>query len=312
MKIVLYGTRGSTPGMPRGSHQYGGNTTCLRIVSDCIPNEFGFAVDAGSGFVQLSRDLMKEGKKNVAVLFTHWHHDHTQGLCLAPHTFASESFHVWGPQEHNFGPRRTLETLFKSPLFPVDFPKLAHRFKLRALENIGTQVFIVHPKGGFVLMGLQHFTQAKRQVAFPNGKFDLGECLVVRMWKTAHPEYTVSYRIEERPTGKVFVFLTDQEKQATIGSELRAHLSGADLLVMDAQYPESLYPVFAGFGHGTPEYCAETAAIVGVNRLGLTHHDPTATDDDIDRRVLEASVKARALKHEADIFACADYMTLDI
>ena len=61
MEVLVYGTRGSTPGQPRGSTIYGGHTTCLRIKSGCLPQGMALAIDAGSGFVDLSKDALKEG-----------------------------------------------------------------------------------------------------------------------------------------------------------------------------------------------------------------------------------------------------------
>ena len=316
MRVKLYGTRGSTPGQPRGSHRYGGNTTCLRIISDCIPADTGFAVDAGSGFFDLSKDLLKEGTRKIATVFTHWHHDHSQGLCLAPHTFIGDSFTIWGPQEHSVGPRQVLQRIFAPPLFPVPFAEVAHRFKFKSLESIGTQVLVIHPVGGFALLPVNTFRALEtthEQIAFRSGRFDIKECMIVRMHKTVHPEYTISYRFEERPTGRVFVFLTDQEKQSASPASLRRHLAEADLLVMDAQYAEARYLETAGFGHGTPEYCVQTAIDAHVGRLGLTHHDPNATDDDIDMRLAEALAYAKErMGAPNSIFACADYMELDV
>jgi ribonuclease BN (tRNA processing enzyme) len=314
MQIDMYGTRGSTPGQPRGSHAYGGNTTCLRVKSDCIPAGYAFAVDAGSGFVQLSQDVLGEGIRKLALIFTHYHHDHTQGLFLAPHTFMAEEIQVWGPREHGIGPSEVLSTLMRSPYFPVDFPKVKHRFHLHPMDEIGIKVLVIHPEGGFHLLPIDKYRQAEvngRQLAFQKGRYAIAECLVVFMYKTTHPEQTISYRFEEKPTGRTFVFLTDHEKTAAYPVDMLSHLRGAHLLVQDGQYSESVYQKSsAGYGHATPEYCVETMIAACIDRMGITHHDPKATDADIQQRVEEARSHAKKLGREIPdeyIFACADY-----
>jgi ribonuclease BN (tRNA processing enzyme) len=137
------------------------------------------------------------------------------------------------------------------------------------------------------------------------------------MYKTAHPEYTVSYRFEERPTGKVFVFLTDHENTDGFPNNLLHHLRGADLLVQDGQYSDEVYRArTSGFGHGTPEYCVKLAQRASVKRLGITHHDPDASDVDVEQRIVEAKQFAgeveSSLEFIENIFVCADYQTIEV
>lgn len=297
-QVKMYGTRGSTAGQPRGS-VYGMHTTCLRILSDRIPTDWALAVDTGSGFPDLSKDLFQEGKKKVCVVYTHWHWDHTIGLPLAPHTFGAEEFLVFGPKEHKVGPREILSSLMTAPVFPVEFAKLQHRFTFKPLEKIGTQVLVIHPEAGFHLLPIHVYNKALGNGrtfdvrAF--GKVRIDECLTVFMYKTDHPEYTVSYGFFEGSTKRKLVFLTDHEAMSAHPSDLLNHVTGAHVLIQDAQYSKVQYEKGgkAGFGHGTPEYCADLAIAAGVERLYLTHHDPDATDDDIDARVAEAAQYAR-------------------
>lgn len=317
MEIILYGTRGSVPISNHDSVRYGGNTTSVRITSVCLPQSHALVVDGGSGYVPLCADLLRERIFVVDIFFTHYHHDHTQGIPLAPHTFMPTAFmNLWGPEEYGAGPQAMLEGVMRPPYFPVAFAKVRHRFNCHNLKTIGTQVLVVHPEGGFQLIPVHIFEQAERlgkQLVFGKARFPVGECLVIRMYKTAHPEYTVSYRFEERPTGRVFVFLTDHEVTAAVPGDLKRHLKGAHLLVQDAQYSRVRYESStAGFGHGTPEYAVELALEAGAGRLGLTHHDPAATDSDIDARTTEARRHAESLGHPLDIFACFDYQIVEV
>lgn len=322
MKIRAMGTRGSIAISNPNILKYGGNTTCLGIESDCLPKGQALGVDMGSGYVPYSGSQLKQGVLHINVCVTHWHHDHTVGLPMAPHTHAPPcKTTIWGPAEHGVGGKQVARTLMKAPFFPVDFKKIEHKFKFVDLQHIGTQVIVVHPKGGFKLFNVHEFEEMVQsgpavQLPFGKRKFFLEECLVIRMLKTTHPEYTVSFRFEEKPTGQVFVFLTDHENTDGMPLDLVRHVSGADLLIQDGQYARTVYEkMTAGWGHGTPDYCARLAATGKVKRLGLTHHDPNATDADVDQRVQDA--RDWLIEHDhpalaANTFGCADYQLFDL
>lgn len=318
MRIKTYGTRGSTPVARPEILRYGGNTTCLRVLSSCLPVDTALLVDAGTGIVPASFDLLKEGVQRILLLMTHYHHDHTQGFPLAPHTYVkSVPIDVYGPREHGIGPRQALETIMSAPFFPVDYARVGSHITCHDMDTIGTDVLVIHPQNGARLVRLDEFEQLAEQGGMRNGpgRIALDDCLVVRMHKTVHPEYTVSYRFEERPTGKVAVLLTDHENTDSLPRDLRTHLSGADLLIQDAQYTRRHYETStAGFGHGTGDYSARVMKECGVGRLGQTHHDPMADDPGVDEIVDEARawlVANGAASLGENVFACADYQEIE-
>lgn len=319
MKIKTYGTRGSTPVARPEILRYGGNTTCLRVLSRCLPAGTALLVDAGTGFVPASFDLLQEGVKRILLLMTHYHHDHTQGFPLAPHAYVkSVPIDVYGPREHAIGPRQAFETIMSAPFFPVDFARIGSHITCSDLDNIGTHVLMIHPRAGTQFVRLDEYEQLVNRGSLQDGpdRIAVDECLVVRMHKTVHPEYTVSYRFEERPTGKVAVLLTDHENTESLPADLRMHLSGADLLIQDAQYTRRQYDTStAGFGHGTGDYSARVMKECGVRRLGQTHHDPMANDPDVDGIVDEARAWLTANGAPAlceRVFACADYQEIEV
>lgn len=320
MRISIYGSRGSINASRPDSVGFGGHTTSLRIESDCIPKDTAMLLDAGSGVVEAMKQSLKEGLLNVAILFTHWHFDHVLGLFMGAHTHHPKAkLRIWGPVEHGFGPSKVFETLMAPPFFPRPYAEVRSRFQCENLENVGTEVMVVHPEGGFHKLPLHVFEKAERdgkQLSLGKNRYPIAECLVIKMHKAAHPDYTISYRIEERPTGKVFVFLTDHENTDGLPMALRQHVQGANLLIQDCQYLRARYDKFtAGFGHGTPDYCAKLATTCSAQKLGLTHHDPDASDEDIRNRLEEVKKAARDLGNEAlveNIFACADFTTIEV
>jgi hypothetical protein len=87
-------------------------------------------------------------------------------------------------------------------------------------------------------------------------------------------------------------------------------LSGADLVIHDAQYTAAEYDAKVGWGHSTVDYAVTVARKAGAKRLALTHHDPTRTDADID--AMMAAIRARADFGDMEVFAAAEGETLTL
>jgi ribonuclease BN (tRNA processing enzyme) len=178
-------------------------------------------------------------------------------------------------------------------------------------------VLVIHAEGGQNLLtveSLERLTAEGAPVSFPNGThFKLTECLVITMNRSHHPERTISYRFEERPSGQTFASLTDHENQDGIPTRLTTHLQKADLLVMDTQYTRKKYEeMTAGWGHATPDYSARVAKRVGAKALGLTHHDPASSDAQVDEIVETARTTLADDGITIPVFGCQDYMAVDI
>jgi phosphoribosyl 1,2-cyclic phosphodiesterase len=126
-------------------------------------------------------------------------------------------------------------------------------------------------------------------VEFKN--FTAGETLVLRPGlevRTAalnHPGGATAYRIEW--AGKSLAYTTDTEHRAEgIDAALQSLVSGADMMIYDANYTDEDYPRHRGWGHSTWQEGVKLAQSAGVRRLVLFHHDPARTDamlDDIAR-----------------------------
>ena len=318
MRVTFYGTRGSCPVSHTSKIRYGGNTTCLRIESSCLPAGQWLAVDAGTGIVPLSADFVQDGGQEVTILQTHYHHDHTQGLALSTFPYLKQvPVHIYGPKDQGIGPREVYQALMQPPYFPVDLHEVGSHVHCLEIEHPNSTVLVIHPQGGRKLLTVEAFERAVNnggQIPFSQGtKFAVSECLVVAMHRSNHPERTIVYRFEERPSGLVFVFVTDHENQDGVPVRLSTHLRGADLLVMDTQYTRQKYEAMtAGWGHGTPDYTARVAKVVEAKALGLTHHDPASSDALVDE-IVETARKALAADGVTiPVFGCRDYMVVEI
>ncbi|TAK95057.1 hypothetical protein EPO05_05385 [Patescibacteria group bacterium] len=273
-------------------------------------------LDAGSGFVPLSYDLLREGGiEEVVVLFTHYHHDHTQGLFLSPLIFMKNmGLRLVGPLQNGVDPKQMLEDLMRPPYFPVHHREVDSHIVCKGLEFPKTWLGLFHPQGGGRLMEVDAYEKLLlkgRFLPIGKGQYPVSECLVVTMRIANHPEQTITYRFEERPTKKTFVLLTDHENQSGLPLDVQKHLQNADVIFMDAQYNDATYQKrTSGFGHGTPRYCVRVAKQVGAKRLGLTHHDPNAKDTDVDAILAEARTEPGS--EDLDVFLCADYQEIDV
>lgn len=82
----------------------------------------------------------------------------------------------------------------------------------------------------------------------------------------------------------------------------------ASLLFHDAQYHEPEYEKKRGWGHSTVQDAVDLAMDAGVKRLGLFHHDPERSDDEIDFQVEWCRNYIQEKGSPLECFACAEGM----
>ena len=71
VRVKFHGTRGSVL-QPNNTVRYGGHTSCYEVVTD----EFQIILDTGIGF----QDVTIDPDRITIILYSHFHHDHIQGL----------------------------------------------------------------------------------------------------------------------------------------------------------------------------------------------------------------------------------------
>lgn len=245
MIVTFWGVRGSVPVPGPGTVRYGGNTSCVGV-------EVGsrlLVLDAGTGIRALGEAL--EGPREIAVLLSHRHADHLQGLPFFAPLFDPEGTVsvLDGPAEDRWSP---LE-VFDGVRVPLDPGRLGAGVR-RVGE--GAETFLAR-------WGIRVRTLALR-----------------------HPGGSTGYRIEHG--GRSFVHVTDNElgeedSDAPFFQACAEFCRGADLLCHDAQYLREEMPRRRGRGHSSVERVCELAAEAAVGRLVLFHHDPSRTDEEMDR-----------------------------
>ena len=284
MRIRIWGCRGSIPSPGSTTLRYGGNTTCLEIRTS---RGQLIIVDAGSGVRNLGRFLSQENDlPPIRFFFTHSHWDHLAGFPFFQPAYSGLSSITFcsGPHAQDFL-RSCLTHQMEAPYFPVDFKLLGAKFDFRCERP--------HMEPGHCrLDGLEI-------------------CPIL----LSHPNGGYGYKFIEQ--GKTFVLLTDNELgfQHEGGLNREQYVDfcrGVDLLFHDAQYTEEEYKLTCGWGHSTFTDATDLAIEAGVKRLGLFHHDPNRTDDDLDRQVEFCQERIRRVGSEVECLAIAEEMLIEL
>jgi phosphoribosyl 1,2-cyclic phosphodiesterase len=271
MKVRFWGVRGSfaTPG--DSFLRYGGNTTAVEVTAD---NGSRLLIDLGTGATELAKELMKgpfaQGQGQLPILLSHTHLDHIQGLpFFTPFFIKGNQICITGIESAELSLAQTLQ----SQLNP-------HYSPLYGLENLAAGVTIkgVAPGSSLPVPGFE-----VRAALMPHGRMAV-----------------LSFRITA--DGKTLVYMSDVEHPASGASADALVLArDADLLIHDAMFSDFEYQTRKGWGHSAISAAVTTAERSGARRLALFHHNPDATDAEIDALTNEAQSDT-----EIPLFAAAE------
>ena len=292
MKVRFWGTRGSiaTPG-PDTVH-YGGNTSCVEVTTDAGAC---FILDCGTGARALGAELMAHAPKPIVatILVTHTHWDHIQGFPFFAPLFVPDSrVSVYGPEGSGQSLREALSGQMEYTYFPIDIGQLPATINFQELSE---------------------------------GTHEIGGARIIAQYLN-HPSMTLGYRIEA--DGASVVYLCDHEPfsetfwhdkfapghtDSIVHEGDRRHASfmtGADLVIHDAQYTPEEYPTKKNWGHSTYVYAVGMATIAQVRHLALTHHDPN--HDDAFVADIEKRARAYAQQCGNSVEVCCAYEGLEL
>jgi phosphoribosyl 1,2-cyclic phosphodiesterase len=208
-------------------------------------------LDGGSGMQRLGKVITPEIKE-LHILLTHLHIDHTMGLgFFQPMYNPNIQVHIWGPNTVLEPLLHRLRRYFSPPLFPV---------RMNELPNHP----IIHEVG--------------------NSEFTIGD-LQVKSAYICHPGPTLGYRVTDG--NAVFAYMPDHEP--ALGSSNFPHdpewMSGfeiaenADLLFHDGQYTHAEYMPKIGWGHSSVNDAIAFGEACKVKKMAIFHHDPLNSDE---------------------------------
>jgi phosphoribosyl 1,2-cyclic phosphodiesterase len=230
----------------------GGNTACVEVTTGNNDTEV-VIIDAGSGIRLLGEKLMKgpcgRGQATIHLFLSHTHWDHIQGLPFFLPAFIPGNrlniYHI-----HDTVPA-TLSEQMKPTTFPVSLDYMQSTI----------QFIPLNVKEGLNLANLH-----------------------VTTLELPHPGRAYAFRFEHQ--GAVFVYASDAEYKRLDEVHLQPFLhfySGADVLIFDAQFTLREAFLKEDWGHSSALIGADLAGRAGVKRLILFHHDPTNSDQDLEK-----------------------------
>jgi phosphoribosyl 1,2-cyclic phosphodiesterase len=221
--------------------KYGGNTTCFELQFD----RFQIFFDTGSGFQNASLESSKE----ILILFSHFHHDHIQGLAfnkylLAPEIKTSISSALVNSENLN----KIVRDYFSGAYFPLDL-----------FENLKNVTF-------------PDFTATQKR---------LGEHFRIEAIKLAHPGGSFGYSVQT--DNKKFVFLGDNEFTTSQSEELEKFIEKADIVIWDGMFTKKELQSKGGWGHSSIEQGIDFLSNVNCGEIIISHHAPYRTDSELDK-----------------------------
>jgi len=255
VRLLICGTRGSTPSPGPAFIRYGGQTSCIAVArGDDDPH---LVLDGGTGLRRLTKFL--DGRTFTgSILIGHLHWDHTHGL---PFFRAGDQpdarVRVMIPSQGDAA--EVMARAVSPPHFPVRLEELRGTWTVESLEPGTLDV------EGFTVTALDIPHKLSRTYGF----------------RVSDGPSSIAYMSDHWPTsiGPGTDGFGDYHETAL------ALADGVDILIHDAQYTSEEFPARADFGHSAIEYAIGLGRKAGAKSVMLFHHDPDRTDDDLDQIV---------------------------
>lgn len=253
MRLLICGTRGSTPAPGSAFVRYGGQTSCVAVAhGDEDPS---LILDAGTGLRNLT--TMMDGRAfQGTMLIGHLHWDHTHGIPFFRSGDRPESrVRLMIPEQGDAS--AVMARAVSPPHFPVTIEQLNGSWTIESLQP-GT-----HQLEGFEVLALDIPHKASRTFGF----------------RVSDGTSSIAYLSDHAPAN-------DGDGPDGFGlyhDAAMALCEGVDLIIHDAQYTAEEFPVRKDFGHSAVDYAVALGKKAGAKGVLLYHHDPDRTDEQVDR-----------------------------
>ncbi|MFA7577194.1 MAG: MBL fold metallo-hydrolase [Candidatus Muiribacteriota bacterium] len=249
MIINCFGARGSIPVSGKQFLEFGGNTTCIEVVSE---NGDRVIIDGGTGIKTIGEQYLEKKIHNITILFTHYHFDHVMGLpFFKPLFIKNNKIRIIAPGYYTSHPKEIFAKIIEPPAFPITLETInGADIKIEKLEK---------------------------------KEFKIGS-LNISSIPLSHPNGGYGYKFTEND--KSFVFLTDNELNYMHNNEYSFEnyvdfVKNSDLLIHDAEFLPQEYNKVKMWGHSTYDKVVELAVKGKVKQTGLFHHNQSRNDDEV-------------------------------
>ena len=269
MQLRFWGTRGSiaTPG--KGTIHFGGNTSCVEMITNA---GLRMIFDCGTGARLLGEHLMASAPKPISanIFLSHTHWDHIQGFpFFAPLFVPGNQFTIYAPEDCHRSLADVLAGQMEYTYFPVELNQLGAEIIYRDLME-----------GSYDIDGVRIHTQYMNHPAVAIG-YRIEVDGVSVLYLCDHEPYSPKLWRPDAQAGRIDSISDVNDRRHA------AFVAGADVLIHDAQYTPEEYPSKKNWGHSPFDYVVQLAAAAGARKLFLTHHDPTHNDQflaDVEQR----------------------------
>ena len=239
MKLTVHGCRGSIPINTPQSNIYGGNTSCYELIF----NDYQLIFDTGTGFRQVSID---ESKKTI-IFYSHWHHDHIQGLAFNSGLFNTEKkIYITSALNDSNESKKIIQSYFSGFYFPIQLTKILTNLKFVELYDL---------------------------------QKNFSEDFKIEFLKLNHPGGSVGYSIKNK--NKKITILLDNGYNKEQFLDLKKFANNSNWIVWDGMFTNDELKNKAFWGHSTIEQGIEFFHNSGIENMLITHHDPSRTDDQL-------------------------------
>ena len=239
MKLITHGCRGSIPNPSKEMLRYGGNTTCFELNMD----NFQIFFDTGSGF----QNAVIDNNKQIMIFFSHFHHDHLQGLAfnkylLKPETKTLICSALVNAEKLN----KIIRGYFSGDFFPLDL-----------FENLDNVTF-------------SNFIEVQTMVS---------DQFKIEAIKLNHPGGSYGYSVTRNK--KKCVFLCDNEFTTSQADELKMFIDKADVVIWDGMFTKEELRVKTGWGHSSIQQGIDFFSNLNCDKIIISHHAPYRTDAEL-------------------------------
>jgi phosphoribosyl 1,2-cyclic phosphodiesterase len=303
MRVRFFGVRGSLPVPGPRTERYGGNTSCVEVVTDSGTR---IVIDAGTGIRRLGKELTAAetsppgSETHILVSHTHW--DHIQGLpFFAPLYRPGSKLVVYAGHRNSGHLRSILASQPDAPYFPVPSNKVRAEVAFRELPE-GAR-FEIHD-ARVECTRLNHPYVANAYAVVADG------ARVAYVSDTA-PFVDILFGEEFVPKPPVLDLPpASREALRAMRASVVGLCEGADLIIYDTMFTPEDYQLMPHFGHSRPTDAIDISAAAGARALALYHHAPERSDDEIDLMLAQARKAAAAASKELAVIAA--YEGLDV
>ena len=239
MKLAVHGCRGSIPISTPETNIYGGNTSCYELVF----GDYQLIFDTGTGFRNVELDHLKK----TIIFYSHWHHDHIQGLAFNSGLFNTEKkIYITSALNDSNESKKIIQSYFSGFYFPIQLTKILTNLKFVELYDLQ-----------------KNFT----------------EDFKIEFLKLNHPGGSVGYSIKNQY--KKITILLDNGYDKDQFFDLHKFAGKSDYIVWDGMFTDKELKNKAFWGHSSIEQGIEFFNITEIDNMLITHHDPSRTDDQL-------------------------------